>query len=115
MFCWPCICRRLETSTECPVCSKQIDKSTLVPIYGQAKEAADVPPPPKAPPPKQEPRRQNFYPGAAHFQFGVFGPGIHIEFGNGGVQFHLPGPRQIAGILCMLILIAVTFTRSGLW
>jgi hypothetical protein len=119
MFCWPCVCGHLETDSRCPICSKPLDKSTLVPIYGQAKEAAtESPPPPKAQreaPPEQEPRRQGFYPGAVHFQLGLLGAGFHFGLGNGPLQFHRPQRQQIPIVIFVVIFLALTLFQYEVW
>jgi hypothetical protein len=103
------------------MCSKPIDKSTLIPIYGQAREAegVDVPPPPmahrEAPPPEPERPREGFYAGGPHFQFGIFGGAFEIGFGNGGIQFHPMRHRHIMALILALICLALTLFGQAAW
>jgi hypothetical protein len=89
----------------------------LVRIYGQTKadDSADAPPPPKvqreAPPPAPALPRQGFF-NRVHLRFEVVGPGLHIEFGNGGVQIHRAQPGIILATI-LLIWVTMNFFRPG--
>jgi hypothetical protein len=98
MFCWSCISTHLESNSSCPICSEHVEKSNLIPIYGQAKQSAcdDRPPPPKAP--RVEAPQENRGAWNWTFQFFVlpFGGGIHIQ---------RRGNRMISFLFLFLILI----------
>jgi hypothetical protein len=48
MFCWPCISEWLNRSSSCPGCTGVIDRSNLIPVYGQGVSAdLTAPPPPR--------------------------------------------------------------------
>eukprot|EP00727_Mastigamoeba_balamuthi_P009734 m51a1_g5383 hypothetical protein (192) ;mRNA; r:13234-14042 len=94
LFCWPCIYRWLETSTQCPVCKSVVDRSSLVPLYGrgaqrpqaQAQEES-VPHRPQGrreEPPEHEPSYQGNHQG---YWGGPQGPQISMGFGFLGLPF----------------------------